>query len=190
MWSIPVWHAIYARSSKTKKTKWLAHFTYSTQSRHMQICWWHYTADFRTTTASHRKQQCFKYAWTTRNIVNAQPRAKNSCIHIHVSCIKSYFASFRPKKNLQFFVLAYILRFRMTKFVIAERWTAWQWVNNETDPATAAELDFNWEANKTRHAWQQSCWRHLLSNWWHKTHIPPTGNVSGLNFNLNWIHSS
>ena len=64
-------------------------------------------------------------------IVNAQPR--NSHLHACELCIK-YFASFRPK-NLQFLFLH--LQFRMTKFVITESWTAWQWVNNAIDPATA-----------------------------------------------------
>ena len=39
--------------------------------------------------------------------------------YMHVSCVKSYFASFEPK-YLQFFILACVLRFMMTKFVITE----------------------------------------------------------------------
>ena len=66
---------------------------------------------FVSTTTSHRN-------YTASNVVNARPR--NSCVHAgYVSCVKSYFASFGPK-NLQFFILAFVLRFRTTKSVIAE----------------------------------------------------------------------
>ena len=49
--------------------------------------------------------------------------------HVHVSCVKKKdFALFGPK-IVQLFILACVLQFRMTKFVVAESSTGWQWVN-------------------------------------------------------------
>ena len=115
----------------------------------MQICWWRYTAGFWThfrfdyslAQRAAMLQICLNYM--ASNVVNTQPR--NSRIH---ACELHIFALFGTK-NLQFFILACVLQFRTTKSVIAESWTAWQWVNNATELPTAAKLDLNWEANKT-----------------------------------------
>ena len=153
IWSIAIGHGIHALSIKTKEKSGL-------RTPRTALCKSVGGAKQRTfehtfisTTASHSEQQRFNYAWTTRQATMSTP---DLGIHayMHVSCVKkSYFASFGPK-NLQFFILAFVLRFRTTKSVITESWTAWQWVNNAIDPATAASSI--WIEKPTKHIYMTS----------------------------------
>ena len=56
----------------------LAYSPYSTQSRHMQICWWRYTFEWLQPLTESSN------AWTTRNIVNTRPRnsVKRTCMWV------------------------------------------------------------------------------------------------------------
>ena len=59
----------------------------------------------------------------------------------------------RLGQKTKFLILACILQFR-TKSVITESWTAWQWVNNAIDPATAASSI--WIEKPTKHIYMTS----------------------------------
>ena len=107
--------------------------------------------------------------------------ARYSCVH--ASEMRKILPCFGPKDSVLYSCLHSSTT--MTKFNIAESWWAWQWVNNATDPATATQLNLNWEPNKTHlHNVTYANNRvrhHLFSNHWHKTHIMPTRDVSSLN---------
>ena len=91
--------------------------------------------------------------------------------HVHAGELHKILPCFGPKDSVLYSCLHSSTT--MTKFNIAESWMAWQWVNNATDPATATQLNLNWEANKTHlhnvKYGNNPIWHHLLSNHWHKT---------------------
>ena len=126
IWSIAIWHGIRAQSIKTNKKEnaacvlpvtALCKFVGGTIQRTTIQRTFEHT--FVSTTALHSKQQRFKYAWITQQATSTPNLGTHA--YMHVSCVKNYFASFGPK-NLQFFILACVLRFRTTKSVIAESW--------------------------------------------------------------------
>ena len=99
--------------------------------------------------------------------------ARYSCIHACQLHKEVILPRFGPKNSVLYSCLHSSTR--MTKFNITESWMAWQCVNNATDPATATQLNLNWEVNKTHlhniMYGNNRVWHHLLSNHWHKTLI-------------------